>query len=142
MRYGDSPSESPPDDVRRDLLWFVICFAVGVVGLFSFLLPLFGFLGFAGAVVLPFGGLAEIGFGVAAVVVGGRWRAAYLLGNVGLVAGSGVIYVAGAIAYLSRPGLQPNPDVWRPLLFGIAMMGLAGGITLGVFAGGTSRRRK
>jgi hypothetical protein len=135
MQYGDGQSAGPPDGVRQDLLWFVICFAVGAVGLFSFLVPLFGFLGFAGAVVLPFAGLAEVGFGVAAVVAGGRWRAGYLLGNLGLVAGSAVIYVAAVIEALSRPGLQPNPDVWRPLYFGVALMGLAGGITLAVWQG-------
>ena len=142
MRYRDGQGASPPDEARQDLLWFVICFTVGVVGLFSFLLPLFGFLSYGGAVVLPFAGFAEIGFGVAAVVAAGRWRAAYLLGNVGLVAGLGVMYVVGAFDYLLRPGLQGNPDVWRPIFFGIAMMGLAGGITLGVFAGGTSRQPK
>lgn len=142
MQYGDDQSAGPRDGVRQDLLWFVICFAVGVVGLFSFLVPLFGFLGFAGAVVLPFAGLAEIGFGIAAVVAGGRWRAAYLLGNLGLVAASGVIYVVGVIGYLSRPGWQPNTDVFRPLFFGVALMGLAGGITLGVFAAGNARQTK
>jgi predicted membrane channel-forming protein YqfA (hemolysin III family) len=142
MQYGDDRSAGPRDGVRQDLLWFVICFAVGVVGLFSFLVPLFGFLGFAGAVVLPFAGLAEIGFGIAAVVAGGRWRAAYLLGNLGLVAASGVIYVVGVIGYLSRPGWQPNTDVFRPLFFGVALMGLAGGITLGVFAAGNARQTK
>ena len=142
MQYHDGQSAGPPDEARQDLLWFVICFAVGAVGLFSFLVPLFGFLGFAGAVVLPFAGLAEIGFGVAAVVAGGRWRAAYLLGNAGLVAAIGVIYVAGAIDYLLRPGLQANPDVWRPVSFGIAMMGLAGGVTLGALTGRTSRHPK
>ena len=142
MQYGDGQGTGLRDGVQRDLLWFAVCFAVGAVGLLAFLVPLFGFLGFAGAVVLPFAGLAEIGFGVAAVVAGARWRAAFLLGNLGLVAGSGVIYVVGVIGYLSRPGWQPNPDVFRPLFFGVALMGLAGGIALGVFAEGKARQPK
>jgi hypothetical protein len=142
MQYRDGQSAGPPHEARQDLLWFVICFAVGAVGLFSFLVPLFGFLGFAGAVVLPFAGLAEIGFGVAAVVAGGRWRAAYLLGNLGLVAGSGVIYIAGVIGELSGPGWQPNPDIWRPVFFGVALMGLAAGVTLGMLTEGKARQPK
>ena len=90
--------------------------------------------------MLPFAGLAEIGFGVAAVVAGGRWRPAFLLGNLGLVAGSGVMYIVGVIGYLSKPGWQPNPDAFRPLSFGVALMGLAGGITLGVFAASKGRQ--
>jgi hypothetical protein len=44
------------------------------------------------------------------------------------------------IGYLSKPGWQPNPDAFRPLSFGVALMGLAGGITLGVFAASKGRQ--
>jgi hypothetical protein len=116
---------------HSDLPWFIACFCLGVVGCLAFMVPLFGFLSYGGVFVLPLAVLAEVGFGVAAVVAAGRWRWAYVLGNLGLVAGNGVIIMVSLGFLIAQPKWQPNPDVWRPLYFGVVLMGLAGGITLG-----------
>ena len=126
----------PPSERRHsDLAWFIACFVLGTAGFFALLVPLFGFLSYGGVFALPLIVLAEIGFGVAAVVAGGRWRLAYVLGNLGLVGGNAAIFVVSVAMLAVQPGWQPNPDAWRPVYFGVVLMGLAGGITLGVLRG-------
>jgi hypothetical protein len=137
----DGQSSPPAASRHPDFLWFVACFFLGTVGLFAFTVPLFGFLSYAGALAFPFVVLAEIGFGVAAVVAGSRWRLAYALGNLGLVAGNGAIVVLSLATMLVQPGWQPDPDVWRPVYFGLVLIGLSGGITLGVLMRTTHDRR-
>jgi len=133
MLHGGGDDLSPPTEGRHsDLPWFIACFVVGTVGLLAFVVPLFGFLSYAGVLVLPLAAIAEIGFGIAAVVAGARWRWAYVLGNFGLVAGNGAILMVTIGLLVARPGWQPNTDAWRPLYFGIVLMGLAGGVTLGM----------
>ena len=133
MFYGGGDHLSPPAAGRHsDVPWFIACFVLGTAGLFAFTLPLFGFLNYGGVIVLPLVVLAEIGFGVAAVVAGGRWRLAYVLGNLGLVAGNGAILMVSIAFLVVQSGWQPSPDVWRPLYFGVVLMGLAGGIALAV----------
>ncbi len=111
------------------MLWFIACLGLGFVGLFALAFPLFGFLSYIGALAFPFVVLAEIGFGVAAVVARGRWRRAYLLGNLGLIAGSAAILAAELVVFVVQPRQPPEPDVWRPVYFGVVLVGLAGGIT-------------
>jgi len=133
MLHGGGDELSPPTEGRHsDLPWFIACFFVGTLGLLALLVPLFGFLNYGGVLVLPLAVIAEIGFGIAAVVAGGRWRWAYVLGNLGLVAGNGAILVVSLGLVVVQPGWQPNTDVWRPLYFGVVLMGLAGGVTLGM----------
>src|SRR5260370_24144995 len=133
MRHGGGDDLSPPTEVRHSALaWFIARLVVGTVGLFAFVVPLFGFLSYAGVLVLPLAAIAEIGFGIAAVVAGGRWRWAYVLGNLGLVAGNGAILMVSLGLLGARPGGQPNPDTWAPLYFCIRVVGLSGGVKLRV----------
>ena len=140
MLQGGAGQLLPPDrDRGADVRWFVVCFCFGLIGLIALIPPLFGFLSYLGALVFPFAALAEIGFGVAAVVGGGSWRRAYLLGNVGLAAGNVAILVASLTVPVVQQGWQPDPSAWRPLYFGVVMMGLAGGITWAVVLRPTPR---
>jgi hypothetical protein len=132
LRGGAGQLRPPANERQSDLLWFIACFCLGFVGLIALTIPLFGFLNYAAALVFPFVVLAEIGFGVAAVVAGGRWRRAYVLGNLGLVAGNVAIMVLWLVILFVQPGQQPDTDVWRPVYFGVVLMGLAGGITSGI----------
>ena len=133
MLQGGAGQILPPDRNRAaDFRWFVVCFCFGFVGLIALIPPLSGFLSYLGAIVLPFAALAEIGFGVAAVVGGGSWRGAYLLGNLGLMVGTVVFVAISLVMLLVQPGRPPNTDIGRPLYFGVVMMGLAGGITWGM----------
>ena len=133
MLQGGPGQLLPPDPDRvADLGWFVVCFCLGFVGLIALIPPLFGFLSYLGALVFPIAALGEIGFGVAAVVGGGSWRRAYLLGNVGLAAGNVAMLASSLLVLIVQQRWQPNPDAWRPLYFGVVMMGLAGGITWGM----------
>src|SRR5260370_39385927 len=109
MLHGAGDDVSPPTEVRHsDLPWFIACLVVGTVGLFAFVVPLFGFLSYAGVLVLPLAAIAEIGFGIAAVVAGGRWRWAYVLGNLGLGAVEGGRPTARPGCICERPARPPN----------------------------------
>jgi hypothetical protein len=118
---------------QSDALWAIACVCLGFVGLYALAIPLFGFLSYIGGVAFPFVVVAEIGFGVAAVVERGRWRRAYLLGNLGLIAGNAAILAAELVAYIVRPGQPPDTDVTRPVYFIVVLIGLAGGITSGIW---------
>jgi hypothetical protein len=117
---------------QSDVLWAIACLCLGFIGLYALAFPLFGFLSYIGALLFPVVVLAEIGFGVAAVVARGPWRRAYLLGNLGLIAGNAAILAAELVAYIVRTGQPPDTNVTRPVYFGAVLIGLAGGITLGI----------
>lgn len=119
-------------NARTYLLWLVVCSCLGVVGLFALAIPLFGFLSYGGALAFPVVVIAEIGFGIAAAANGGRWRSGYALGNLGLLVGNAVTLALFGGALALQGGTQPDTDFWRPTYFGVVLVGLAAGVTLGM----------
>ncbi len=113
-------------------LWLVACSCLGFVGLFALAIPLFGFLSYIGALVFPVVVIAEIGFGVAAVVAPGRWRGGYVAGNLGLVVGNLVTLALFLVALALQGGAQPDRDFWRPVYFAVVLAGLAAGVAFGM----------
>ncbi len=115
---------------RNNVLWFSACLGAGIAGTFALLIPLFGFLSYLGALLSPAVVLAELVLGLIAVLVRGRWRQTYVLGNLGILAGTAVLFLVSIAFLVVNPRYQPDPAVWAPAYFGIVMMGLSGGLTL------------
>jgi hypothetical protein len=107
---------------------------LGWLGLYSFAFPLFGYLSYIGALLFPLVGAIEVVGAVLALTKRGRWAWVYLLGNIGVLTVTlvvfGVVLVGVAVHW------QPDTEVTAPLYLALTSLGLV----LGVVAGARMQR--
>jgi hypothetical protein len=107
---------------------------LGWLGLYSFAFPLFGYLSYIGALLFPLVGVIEVVGAVLALTKRGRWAWVYLLGNIGVLTVTlvvfGVVLVGVAVHW------QPDTEVTAPLYLAFTSLGLV----LGVVAGARMQR--
>ncbi len=107
---------------------------LGLLGLYSFAFPLFGYLSYIGALLFPLVGVIEVVGAVLALTKRGRWAWVYLLGNISVLTVTlvvfGVVLVGVAVHW------QPDTEVTAPLYLAFTSLGLV----LGVVAGARTQR--
>jgi len=107
---------------------------LGWLGLYSFAFPLFGYLSYIGALLFPVVGVIEVVGAVLALTRRGRWAWVYLLGNIGVLTVTFVVF-AVVLAGVSVHW-QPDAEETAPLYLAFISLGLL----LGVAAGARMRR--
>lgn len=109
---------------------------LGWLGLYGTAIPLFGYLGYIGALLFPLVVLIEVAGAVVALIKRGRWAWIYPLGNIGVLMGN-IGVVAGTFMFLTVGSVgqsvdwQPNTDVTRPLYLAFTLLGLVVGVAAG-----------
>jgi hypothetical protein len=107
---------------------------LGWLGLYGFAFPVFGYLSYIGALLFPLVGVIEVVGAVLALTKRGRWAWVYLLGNIGVLTVTlvvfGVVLVGVAVHW------QPDTEVTAPLYLAFTSLGLV----LGVVAGARMQR--
>ena len=102
---------------------------LGWLGLYSFAFPLFGYLSYIGALLFPLVVVIEVVGAVLALTKRGRLAWVYLLGNVGVLTATlvvfGVVLVGVAVHW------QPDTQVTAPLYLAFTSLGLVLGIVAG-----------
>jgi len=102
---------------------------VGWLGLNALAIPLFGYLNFGAALIFPLVFVLTVIGAVRAVTAGGRWAWAYVLGNIGVLAATCVVFVAGLVELSAH--WQVDTEVTRPLYLALVLVGLVVGVVVG-----------
>lgn len=103
---------------------------LGWLGVTALAFPLFGYLSYIGALIVPLVCALAFVAAVLAITGHGRWTWAYLLGNTGVLAATGVVIVASLVALWAN--VQVDTEVTRPLYLAIVLLGFVAGVVAGV----------
>ena len=107
---------------------------MGWLGLYGIAIPLFGYLSYIGALLFPLVGVIEVLGAVLALTKGGPWAWAYLLGNLGVLTATFVVFAVVPVGVSVH--WQPNTAATAPLYLAFTSLGLV----LGIVAGARMRR--
>jgi hypothetical protein len=107
---------------------------LGWLSLYSFAFPLFGYLSYIGALLFPLVGVIEVVGAVLALTKRGRWAWIYLLGNIGVLTMTFVVFTVVLVGVSVH--WQPDTQVTAPLYLAFTSLGLV----LGVVAGARVQR--
>ena len=118
----------------RHLLRIALYVVLGWLGLYSFAFPLFGYLSYIGALLFPLIGVIEVVGAVLALTKRCRWAWVYLLGNIGVLTVTFVVFAVVLVGVSVQ--WQPNTEATAPLYLAFTSLGLV----LGIVAGARMRR--
>jgi hypothetical protein len=102
---------------------------LGWLGLYSFAFPLFGYLSYIGALLFPLVVVIEVAGAVLALTKRGRWAWVYLLGNIGILTVTFVVFVVVLVGVSLH--WQPDTEATAPLYLAFTSLGLVLGVVAG-----------
>lgn len=103
--------------------------ALGWLGFNYLVIALAGYLNYAAALIFPLVVVFEVVGAVLALTARGRWEWAYLLGNIGVLVATGVVFAASFVAVSAN--WQAATEVTRPLYLALVLLGLVVGVVAG-----------
>lgn len=102
---------------------------LGWLGLYGLAFPLFGYLSYIGALLFPLVVVIEVAGVVLALTRRGRWGWVYVLGNIGVLTVTFVVFVAGLAEVAMH--WQPDTEATAPLYLAFTSLGLVLGVLVG-----------